>query len=151
MSATQHQTPVIGSGRGPTAALQGSRDSFRVSPPSQFRGHAKEAPQWFEGRPALAISEPPSPFGTRAVSTTRCAATRKCRCGAELPASRGRQWVSCSPRCKRRRDALLKKVERRKGWRALWLTSTDDPAEVAAAVADLDDDIGELLLALGER
>lgn len=78
-------------------------------------------------------------------------ATTLCACGVpllRLAGARGRRRRSCSPACKRRRDQTMRKVERRRAWIALWLVSHDEPEHVAAAVADLESDIGELLAAV---
>src|SRR5262245_28405431 len=79
------------------------------------------------------------------------AAARLCLCGRVIPAARsGRPRLTCSAPCKLRRDQLLKAIDRRRGWIALWQLNRAgyDRAEVGAAVVDLEADIEDLLSAL---
>jgi hypothetical protein len=81
----------------------------------------------------------------------RPSASSLCACGTALPPQRrGRRRRSCSPACKRRRDQVLRKIERRRGWIALWLVGGHDQAQVTAEVAHLEGDIRELLATVGD-
>jgi hypothetical protein len=74
------------------------------------------------------------------------ATQNSCACGRPLPQQpSGRPRRSCSPACKLRRDRTLRKVERRRAWRALWLTGGSTRQQIATEVRQLEDDIRELL------
>jgi hypothetical protein len=70
------------------------------------------------------------------VAVTRRSASGRCLCGAEIArGSGGRPRLSCSPRCRQRRDALLKQIERRRLWLLVCQTTgfTRDDAHQQAA------------------
>jgi hypothetical protein len=74
-----------------------------------------------------------------------------CVCGQPLPThARGRPRHSCSPTCKRYRDRVLRKVERRHRWIAQWHAEVGQrsQAEITAAIIALDAEIRDLLATL---
>ena len=80
------------------------------------------------------------------LTTTRAASTRRCFvCGSALATTR----LTCSARCKSKRDGLLRRIALRRVWQMQWQAlrgrSGHPTAEIDREVGQLEVDIAELL------